>query len=221
MLRFKNARPLCARCARLSIESNVVLFSLFNSGFTLSWWNCRQLRARTATPVSLRGVTLAPAWLLTSFLPFFFFFRFLEFPLESSSPKRSCQIPPKTASNNTQRIVSLYNANSRKTTRPRETSESRDSYTLPSSSVDRSILSRLQTSTRGGNPTSRAPNLFHAIPEERTARYKVCIENDKGSIRFYGRGETEFTQVFDALALSLPSRRPFSRFRASTLLPLT
>lgn len=156
-------------------------------------------------------------------LPFFlsFFFRFLEFSLESSSPKRSCQIPPKTASNNTQRIVSLYNANSRKTTRPRETSESRDSYTLPSSSVDRSILSRLQTSTRGGNPTSRTPNLFHAIPEERTARYKVCIENDKGSIRFYGRGETEFTQVFDALALSLPSRRPFSRFRASTLLPLT
>lgn len=96
---------------------------------------------------------------LSSFL---FFFRFLEFSLESSSPKRSCQIPPKTASNNTQRIVSLYNANSRKTTRPRETSESRDSYTLPSSSVDRSILSRLQTSTRGGNPTSRAPNLFHA-----------------------------------------------------------
>ena len=73
VLRFKNARPLCARCARLSIESNVVLFSLFNSGFTLSWWNCRQPRARTATPVSLRGVTLAPAWLLTSFLPFFFF----------------------------------------------------------------------------------------------------------------------------------------------------
>lgn len=162
------------------------------------------------------------AGLTIDFLSSFpFFFRFLEFSLESSSPKRSCQIPPKTASNNTQRIVSLYNANSRKTTRPRETSESRDSYTLPSSSVDRSILSRLQTSTRGGNPTSRAPNLFHAIPEERTARYKVCIENDKGSIRFYGRGETEFTQVFDALSLSLPSRRSFSRFRASTLLPLT